>query len=96
MIENSNKKSKSRVRFSGPQDHPGQEPINGTFNLLKHPLGYMLVFCDATSPTCSDIGRYDNGKGGRRLTLNDQDSFQLFLYEYSNKNYSHVISDNTI
>nr|AFK36436.1 unknown [Lotus japonicus] len=74
-----NEIGKACVGIGGAKDHPGKQTFSGTFNIQKNSagFGYKLVFCIKGSPTCLDIGRYDNGEGGKRLNLTEHEAFDL-------------------
>ncbi|XP_015966026.1 kunitz-type trypsin inhibitor-like 2 protein [Arachis duranensis] len=84
-----NEIAKACVGIGGPEDHPGQQTFPGTFSIKKYKFGYKLVFCVAGSPTCLDIGRFDNGEGGRRLNLTEGEAFDIVFVESSS--YNNVI-----
>ena len=66
--------------IGGPQDHPHQQIVSGTFNIQKNKIRYKLVFCVTGSSTCLDIGVYDNrdlGEHGRRLVLTENEAFDI-------------------
>ena len=74
------------VGIGGPENYPGMQIVNGTFNIqIYSPLRYKFVFCvDVSSSFCSDIGFYNNGEGGGRLILADnQISSYVFTETYS-------------
>ena len=81
MVFVDNEIQKACVGIGGPEDHPGQQTFPGTFSIQNYEFGYKLVFCVAGSPTCLDIGRYDNGEGGRRLNLTEHEAFDLVFVE---------------
>ncbi|XP_045818908.1 kunitz-type trypsin inhibitor-like 2 protein [Trifolium pratense] len=61
------------VGIGGPENYPGMQIVNGTFNIQRYGSSYNFVFCvDGSSAFCSDIGFYNNGEGGGRLILTDQ------------------------
>ncbi|MED6203743.1 hypothetical protein PIB30_002512 [Stylosanthes scabra] len=81
---------KACAGIGGPKDHPGQQTFPGTFSIKKYNFGYKLVFCVAGSQTCLDIGRYDNGEGGRRLNLTEGEAFDIVFVEPTSS-YNNVI-----
>ncbi|KAJ1417259.1 Proteinase inhibitor I3, Kunitz legume [Sesbania bispinosa] len=74
---------KACVGIGGPEDHPGKQTLRGTFNIQKYRFGYKLGFCVTGSPTCLDIGRYDNGEGGSRLNLTEHEPFEVVFVDAS-------------
>ena len=70
------------VGIGGPEDHPDQQTLNGTFRIQKQNYGYKLVFCVTRLPTCFDIGRFDNrAEGGRRLVLTDNEPYNVIFIQ---------------
>nr|P81726.1 RecName: Full=Subtilisin inhibitor CLSI-II; Contains: RecName: Full=Subtilisin inhibitor CLSI-III [Canavalia lineata] len=77
---------KACVGIGGHEDHPGEQVFSGTFTIQKSRTpynSYKLVFCESDSSTCSDIGRYDNNEGGRRLILTHHNPFQVVFMDAS-------------
>ncbi|XP_027357308.1 kunitz-type trypsin inhibitor-like 2 protein [Abrus precatorius] len=76
---------KAYVGIGGPEQHPGQQTIDGKFHIEKYGFGYKLVFCIRDSDTCFDIGTYDAHKGerGRRLNLTEHEPFQIVFVDAS-------------
>ncbi|XP_061351738.1 kunitz-type trypsin inhibitor-like 2 protein [Gastrolobium bilobum] len=72
---------KACVGIGGPEDHPGEQTLSGKFHIQKYKRGYKLVFCVSGSPTCLDIGRFDNGEGGRRLNLTEHEPFEVVFVD---------------
>ena len=72
---------KAYVGIGGPEDHPGQEPLNGTFIIQNRGYRpYNLAFCVKGLPTCFVIGRFDDpahAERGRRLVLTDNEPFDV-------------------
>ncbi|XP_058773498.1 kunitz-type trypsin inhibitor-like 2 protein [Vicia villosa] len=74
---------KACVGIGGPENYLGVQTLSGTFKIEKHEsgFGYKLAFCVQGSPTCLDIGRFDNDEAGRRLNLTEHESFQVVFVE---------------
>ncbi|CAK8532487.1 unnamed protein product [Lathyrus sativus] len=74
---------KSCVGIGGPENYPGMEILNGTFNIQKYGGGfvYKFVFCVDGSNTCSDIGWFNNGEGGGRLILTNYQISAFVFFE---------------
>ncbi|CAK8532502.1 unnamed protein product [Lathyrus sativus] len=73
---------KSCVGIGGPENYPGMEILNGTFNIQKNGLStYKFVFCVSGYNTCSNIGWYKNGEDGARLILTDKPISGFSFYE---------------
>ena len=76
---------KAYVGIGGPEDHPGQEPLNGTFIIQNRGYRpYNLAFCVKGLPTCFVIGRFDDpahAERGRRLVLTDNEPFDVVFIE---------------
>ncbi|XP_027357309.1 kunitz-type trypsin inhibitor-like 2 protein [Abrus precatorius] len=80
-----NEIQKACLGIGGPEQHPGQQTIDGKFHIEKYRFGYKLVFCIRGSDTCFDIGTYDahKGEGGRRLNLTEHAPFEVVFVEAS-------------
>jgi len=75
------------VGIGGPENYPGMKIVNGTFNIQKYGLSYKFVFCvDGSSSFCSSIGFYNNGEGGGRLILTDQ-QISAFVFSETINSY---------
>ncbi|CAI8593517.1 unnamed protein product [Vicia faba] len=74
---------KACVGIGGPENYPGVQTFSGTFRIQKHEsgFGYKLGFCIKGSPTCLDVGRFDNDEAGRRLNLTEHESFHVVFVE---------------
>ncbi|CAK8532488.1 unnamed protein product [Lathyrus sativus] len=74
---------KACVGIGGPENYPGVQTLSGLFKIEKHEsgFGYKLGFCIKGSPTCLDIGRFDNDEAGRRLNLTEHEAFQVEFVE---------------
>ncbi|KAK2367269.1 hypothetical protein P8452_55642 [Trifolium repens] len=74
---------KACVGIGGPENYPGVQTLSGTFNIHKHEsgFGYKLGFCIKGSPTCLDIGRYDNDEAGKRLNLTEHESYHVIFVD---------------
>ncbi|CAK8532491.1 unnamed protein product [Lathyrus sativus] len=74
---------KACVGIGGPENYPGVQTLSGLFKIEKHEsgFGYKLGFCIKGSPTCLDIGRFDNDEAGRRLNLTEHEAFQVQFVE---------------
>jgi hypothetical protein len=74
---------KACVGIGSPENYPGVQTLSGTFNIHKHEsgFGYKLGFCIKGSPTCLDIGRYDNDEAGKRLNLTEHESYHVIFVD---------------
>jgi len=74
---------KACIGIGGPENYPGVQTLGGKFNIQKHAsgFGYKLGFCVTGSPTCLDIGRFDNDEAGRRLNLTEHEVYQVVFVD---------------
>ncbi|RDY00730.1 Kunitz-type trypsin inhibitor-like 2 protein, partial [Mucuna pruriens] len=96
-----NKIEETYVGIGGPGNHPGQQMLSGMFRIQKYGPqkynSYKLVFCPDASSTCSNIGRYDNEEGGRRLVLTQDRPYEvIFVNAYNRDATIKSVSNGTL